>query len=139
MLTVNDNEIARWNWNAQLDGSQNTNPFRGMRFSDAGSSGSGFIDDIQISYTATTGIKQVKEVLPEVVYSPLHHEFILSGNYQEITGLEIIDLRGRKITTFACHGEQRIKLDEIIPNGVFVLLIRNRDGSLLSEKISIQR
>ena len=139
VLTVNDNEIARWNWNAQLDGSQNTNPFRGMRFSDAGSSGSGFIDDIQISYTATTGIKQVKEVLPEVVYSPLHHEFILSGNYQEITGLEIIDLRGRKITTFACHGEQRIKLDEIIPNGVFILLIRNRDGSLLSEKISIQR
>ena len=139
ILRINETEIASWNWNIEIDGTQNTNPFRGIRFSDSGSSGSGFIDDILISYTETTGIKDIYQEEPNINYSPLTHELILSDNSIEVTGLELIDLGGRKITTFACNGEQSFKLDESIPNGVFILLIKHRDGQILSEKISIRR
>ena len=138
-LIINEEEITQWNWNVQQDGNQNTNPFMGIRFGNSGSSGSGLIDDINLSYTKTTGIRDIVLDDLSIVYNPLHHEIQIGGNPGIISGLELFDLRGRKIITFTGYDKQRFQLDEEIPNGVFVMQISFRDGSSMSRKISIVR
>ncbi len=138
-LIINEVEIAQWNWNMQKDGTNNTNPFQGLRFSNAANTGSAYIDDLNIKFTKTTGIEEIFNEWPEVSYSPLHHEILINDNTGKITGIDLYDLRGRKITTFASHGEQRFHLDDGIPNGLYVMVISSKDGRFLSTKISIVR
>ena len=138
-LIVNDQDISYWNWNKQKDGSTNTNAFHGIRFVNKGESGSGLIDDFMMDFAQSSGVAEIQNRNATISYSPLLNELIVNGNYSELEGLEIIDLRGRKITNFALNGEQRIQLEGNIPDGIYILRAKNRDGSFFSEKISILR
>ncbi len=138
-LIINEVEIAQWNWNMQKDGITNTNPFQGIRFSNAAHTGYAFIDDLNIKFAKTTGIEEIINDWSEVSYSSQHHEILIHDNSCKITGVELYDLSGRKIAAFARNGEQRYQLDDGILNGVYVMIINIKEGRFLSRKISIVR
>ena len=92
-----------------------------------------------IDFIATSGIDVIEKQTPGLRYAPITHELIIDDNSLQISSLELYDIRGRKIITFALHGEHRIKLDESIPNGLFIMVMNKMDGRVISEKISIQR
>jgi hypothetical protein len=136
---INDTKIGEWNWFYQLDGSSNMNPFRGMRFNNQADTGTGLIDDLYVGFSKATGISNVSINKPDVIYSAFDHELIIKDNGSQIMSLELIDLRGRKLITFAHRGEQKIRLDNNIPNGVFIIRMKLMDGRIYAEKLSIQR
>ncbi|MDD4645740.1 MAG: C10 family peptidase, partial [Bacteroidales bacterium] len=134
-LMVNEEMVKEWDWNVQIGGTNNTNPFKGIRFVNnaAAEGGSGFIDNLIIDLKNPASTVPVINPDMNLVYLMASREVVLKDvQPNEIQEISLYDIKGRKIVYLQYPENLIFPIGPSVAKGIYVVVVSRKDGRKLS-------
>jgi len=139
-LMVNEEMVKEWDWNVQIGGTNNTNPFKGIRFVNnaAADGGSGFVDNLIIDLKNPASTVPVINPDMKLVYLMASREVVLKDvQPNEIQEISLYDIKGRKIVYLQNPENLIFPIGSSVTKGIYVVVVSRKDGRKLSRKIGV--